>query len=76
MQMFSNCKCIFRIKEWQNESPLADFFLQGKEADDADDPHVDYWSTKYTSELFAKYNPPKIAQSPLNPQVHYMRMMT
>ena len=68
---------ICRIKEWQNESPLAHFFLQmqGKDADAANDPHVGYWSTKYTSELFAKYKPPRIAQSLLNPQVHYMRMM-
>ena len=67
----------FRIKEWQKDSPLAHFFLQMQGREDTDNPHVGgYWSTKYTSELFAKYKPPRIAQSLLNPQVHYMRSMT
>ena len=62
---------ISRIKRWQSElrPPPPDLNLRVNEANHFDD--VGYWSTKYTSESFAKYKPPRITQSLLNPQVHY-----
>ena len=58
-----------RIKRWQSElEPPPDLHLRMQEANHDD---VGYWSTKYTSETFAKYKPPRITQSLLNSQVHY-----